>query len=62
MDYAFFVAKVKAYWELMKVRLSFLVSFSCAFGFVLASPKVNWITLVYVVYWRLSDFGGFRDN
>ncbi len=42
---AFLVGKLKAYWELLKVRLSFLVSFSCAFGFVLASPKVNWITL-----------------
>jgi heme o synthase len=44
----FLVGKVKAYWELLKVRLSFLVSFSCAFGFVLASAKVNWITLFMV--------------
>jgi len=42
---AFLLLKVRAYWELMKVRLSFLVSFSCAFGFVLASPNVNWFTL-----------------
>ena len=42
---AFIADKVKAYWELMKVRLSFLVSFSCAFGFVLASPKIDWVTL-----------------
>ena len=38
-------AKARAYWELLKFRLSFLVSFSCAFGFVLASPVVNYNTL-----------------
>jgi len=38
-------AKAKAYWELLKFRLSFLVAFSCAFGFVLASAEVNWVTL-----------------
>ena len=38
-------AKSKAYLELLKFRLSFLVAFSCAFGFVLASPHVNGITL-----------------
>lgn len=41
----FLAGKVGAYWELMKARLSFLVSFSCAFGFVLASPKVDWSVL-----------------
>src|SRR6187455_3607500 len=38
-------AKARAYWELLKFRLSFLVSFSCAFGFVLASPEINYFTL-----------------
>ena len=38
--------KAKAYWELLKFRLSFLVAFSCAFGFVLATPVVNWTTLI----------------
>ena len=38
--------KTKAYWELLKFRLSFLVAFSCVFGFVLASTMVNWITLI----------------
>jgi len=42
----FAAAKARAYWELLKFRLSFLVAFSCAFGFVLASPRVNWFTLV----------------
>lgn len=40
-------AKAKAYFELLKFRLSFLVAFSCAFGYVLASPPhVNWLSLV----------------
>lgn len=43
---SFALAKSKAYWELLKFRLSFLVAFSCAFGFVLASPVVNWNTLM----------------
>ncbi|MEO7990160.1 MAG: heme o synthase [Chryseolinea sp.] len=38
-------AKGKAYWELLKPRLSFLVAFSCAFGFVLATPRVDGIVL-----------------
>jgi heme o synthase len=37
--------KLKAYRELLKFRLSFLVAFSCAFGFVLASPKIDWLSL-----------------
>ena len=43
---AWFMAKARAYWELLKFRLSFLVAFSCAFGFVLASPSTNWNTLI----------------
>ena len=39
------VAKGRAYWELLKPRLSFLVAFSCAFGYVLASPAINWFIL-----------------
>lgn len=38
--------KAKAYFELLKFRLSFLVAFSCAFGYVLASPVINWTTLI----------------
>lgn len=45
---AFAGAKVKAYWELLKFRLSFLVAFSCAFGFVLATPRVDWFILSMV--------------
>jgi protoheme IX farnesyltransferase len=43
--FSFAMAKGKAYWELLKPRLSMLVAFSCAFGFVLASPHTNWFTL-----------------
>jgi heme o synthase len=39
------LAKAKAYFELLKFRLSFLVAFSCAFGYILASGQINWITL-----------------
>ncbi len=39
------ISKAKAYWELLKFRLSMLVAFSCAFGFTLASPNLNWATL-----------------
>jgi protoheme IX farnesyltransferase len=41
----FVLAKSRAYLDLLKFRLSFLVAFSCAFGFVLASPSTNWVTL-----------------
>jgi heme o synthase len=44
--FTFALAKAKAYWELLKFRLSFLVAFSCAFGFVLASEQLNWTTLI----------------
>jgi protoheme IX farnesyltransferase len=44
----FILAKAKAYFELLKFRLSFLVAFSCAFGYVLASPVINWPVLVMV--------------
>ncbi len=37
--------KLRAYWEMVKPRLSFLVAFSSAFGFLLAQNSVvNWIT------------------
>lgn len=46
--------KVRALIELLKVRLSLLVAFSCAFGFALASRgDINWLTLIMVT------FGGF---
>ncbi len=47
-------AKAKAYWELLKPRLSFLVAFSCAFGYGLATHgNVNWVTLI------MLTVGGF---
>jgi heme o synthase len=39
------LAKAKAYWELLKFRLSFLVAFSCAFGYVLAAKSIDWSVL-----------------
>jgi heme o synthase len=39
-------AKAKAFSEMLKFRLSLLVAFSCAFGFVLASPNVEWSKLI----------------
>lgn len=47
-------AKAKAYLELLKPRLSFLVAFSCAFGYGLATKgNVNWTVLL------MLTFGGF---
>jgi protoheme IX farnesyltransferase len=39
------LAKARAYVQLLKFRLSLLVAFSCAFGFVLASANINFYTL-----------------
>jgi protoheme IX farnesyltransferase len=44
----FAIAKARAYGELLKFRLSFLVAFSCAFGYVLASTNVNILSLVMI--------------
>ena len=42
-----FAAKAKAYFELMKFRLSFLVAFSAAFGYALASQgSLDWLVLM----------------
>jgi protoheme IX farnesyltransferase len=50
----YFLAKAKAFNELLKVRLSFLVAFSCAFGYGLATQgRVNWETLL------MLTLGGF---
>lgn len=47
-------AKAKAYLELLKPRLSFLVAFSCAFGYGLGTNgHVNWIVL------SMLTLGGF---
>src|SRR5687767_12517763 len=40
------VAKSRAYFELLKFRLSFLVAFSCSFGFVLGSSRIDWPVLI----------------
>lgn len=51
---AYVAAKAKAYSELVKFRLSFLVAFSSSFGFVLASRgPIDWFLLAIV------SVGGF---
>ena len=50
---AIILDKAKAYWELLKFRLSFLVAFSCAFGYLLGSRQTNLSTLA------LLFIGGF---
>ncbi len=42
---SFVRAKVQAYIQLLKFRLSLLVAFSCAFGYVLGSANTNMVTL-----------------
>lgn len=42
---SFAAAKSRAYWELLKPRLSFLVAFSCAFGYILGSRETDWLVL-----------------
>jgi protoheme IX farnesyltransferase len=47
-------AKSRAFVELLKMRLSMLVAFSCAFGYVLANRgSVNWEVLI------MLTLGGF---
>lgn len=51
---SYIAEKVKIYTELVKFRLSFLVAFSSAFGYVLASPaSIDWLTLM------ILSTGGF---
>jgi heme o synthase len=38
--------KIRAFWELMKIKLSLLVAFSGAFGFALGSPRLDWLKLL----------------
>lgn len=40
--------KLTAYVQLLKIRLSLLVAFSCSFGFILASAETNWQQLMLV--------------
>jgi protoheme IX farnesyltransferase len=42
------LVRIRTFSELLKVRLSLLVAFSCGFGFVLASPEVDLLRLLMV--------------
>ncbi len=49
-----FTEKVRAFYELLKFRLSFLVAFSCGFGYLLGNQgRIDWIHFTWLV------FGGF---
>jgi len=51
-------SKAKSYFELLKFRLSFLVAFSSAFGYVLASfGQINWQTLLMLFFGGLLVSG-----
>src|SRR6187399_1895372 len=53
-EFYFLLSKAKAFVEMLKVRLSFLVAFSCAFGYMLAvKGSINIQTLI------MLTFGGF---
>ena len=41
-----FAYKAKAFYDITKFRLSSTVVFSGAFGFIIASDKIDWIKLV----------------
>jgi len=49
--------KVKAYFELLKFRLSFTVAFSCVFGFILASSEVDLVSLLMLFFGGLLVSG-----
>ncbi len=57
-------AKSKAYFELLKARLSFLVAFSCAFGYVLGAPSVSYLTLtmLFIGGFLLSGAAGIVNQ
>jgi heme o synthase len=44
--FALVAAKARAFTEMLKFRLSLLVAFSCAFGFILASRDFEWSALI----------------
>jgi protoheme IX farnesyltransferase len=46
---SFLLGKAGAYFQLLKFRLSFLVSFSSAIGFILAKPSLLWQEVFWVM-------------
>ncbi len=44
-----FAYKAKAFYDITKFRLSSTVVFSGAFGFIIASDKIDWIKVVSVL-------------
>lgn len=58
--FSFAAAKAKAYFELLKFRLSFLVAFSCAFGYVLGASSIDYfaLTMLFIGGFLLSGASG----
>jgi protoheme IX farnesyltransferase len=54
--FPYYIAKARAYWELLKFRLSFLVAFSCAFGYILGASPVDLtkLTMLFIGGFLLS--------
>ncbi|CAN5917917.1 heme o synthase [soil metagenome] len=46
---SFLLGKAGAYFQLLKFRLSFLVSFSSAIGFILAKPSLLWQEVFWIM-------------
>jgi len=54
-----FGIKAKSYFELLKARLSFLVSFSSAFGYILAvQGRIDWVVLSMIMLGGFLISGG----
>lgn len=51
------VSKTAAYFQLIKFRLSFVVSFSSAIGYLLAKPSLNWPEVFWVMFGGLLVTG-----
>jgi protoheme IX farnesyltransferase len=52
--------KIRAFVELLKVRLSLLVAFSCAFGYGLATRgNMDWQVLIMLTLGGFSAIGSF---
>ncbi|MCG8309385.1 MAG: heme o synthase [Cytophagales bacterium] len=56
---SFFVMKLKSYFELLKIRLSFLVAFSSGFGYILGNHGiVDWLSFLSFCFGGILISGG----
>ena len=49
LSLSYVMAKATAYFQLLKFRLSFLVAFSSAIGYILGAPQLNWQEIMWVM-------------